>query len=126
MELSHWKDVPYNSYPGDTMDSNFLDFISNPEIRADINEWLKPTNDILSQIKDFTEDTVLENAVFQAEQLSHNKLVLQYFLTEELTEDEANALIEKKNMILSIDLPFKIEVEIYEPRPLPVLTLRDD
>lgn len=104
--------------------TSFIDFINDPEIRADIEEWLKPTNDIFMMIKSFVKDTPLEFALSNVkENPEANKIIIQYYLTSTLSDKEIEEIIYKKNLLTRSDFPFDIGIEVYEPCVEPVLKL---
>ena len=106
------------------MMTNFFDFINDPDIYEELQEFLQPTNQIISDMKEFTKDTVLENITAVVDQKDDNTLILRYYTTQQLTEKTRKEIEDKQHIIDSLDIPFNILVEVYQPYHMPSITIR--
>ncbi len=105
--------------------TNFLDMINDPEVQDELKEWLEPSIEIINQIKEFTEDTILEDSVVICEQ-DNLTLVLKYYLTCLLSEKHRADILKKREMLNKLNIPFEVQVEVYEPQQNPCLFLRSE
>lgn len=86
----------------------------------------KTSGSILKRLRSIEKDTPLYDAIREVNMKDEHTLILNYYITSQLTLDDVEELTNREAELEAItyDVPFKIEVNVYEPDPRPAIILR--